>query len=126
MDMQIATSLTMGNGIFSAAQELALRGRRIPISEQDADRSQTGTLVQSSREDFESANENQIIPDLGQINLTFDRRLQFVLDQESSEITVKVIDRETDTVIKVLPPEELQRLHNGMRETIGVLFDRTI
>jgi len=41
-------------------------------------------------------------------------------------VVVKVIDGETDKVIKVLPPEELQRLHVRIREAIGLLFDEKI
>jgi flagellar protein FlaG len=63
---------------------------------------------------------------LEQISLSFNRRLQFVVDHKSNEITVKVIDRATDKVIKVLPPEELQRLHSRIEETIGFLFDETV
>jgi uncharacterized FlaG/YvyC family protein len=61
-----------------------------------------------------------------QISLSFNRRLQFVVDHESNEISVKVIDRATDKVIKVLPPEELQRLHSRIKETIGFLFDEIV
>ena len=64
--------------------------------------------------------------DLEQISLAFKRKLQFVVDHESYEVTVKVIDSETDKVIKVLPPEELQRLHQRIQETLGVLFDQRI
>jgi flagellar protein FlaG len=63
---------------------------------------------------------------LEQISLSFNRRLQFVVDHKSNEITVKVIDKSTDKVIKVLPPEELQRLHSRIEETIGFLFDETV
>ena len=64
--------------------------------------------------------------DLETISLTFNRRLKFEIDQESREILIKVIDNETDKVIKVLPPEELQRLHSRIRETIGFLFDKLV
>jgi flagellar protein FlaG len=57
------------------------------------------------------------------VSLAFNKRLKFVVDHQSHEVTVKVIDEETDKVIKVLPPEELQRLHSRIRETIGFLFD---
>jgi flagellar protein FlaG len=67
-----------------------------------------------------------ITRNLEQISLSFNRRLQFVVDHQSNEITVKVIDRATDKVIKVLPPEELQRLHSRIEETIGFLFDETV
>jgi len=64
--------------------------------------------------------------DLQHISLVFNSRLKFVIDHESNEILIKVIDNETDKVIKVLPPEELQRLHSSIRETIGFLFDRMV
>jgi flagellar protein FlaG len=67
-----------------------------------------------------------IAKNLEQISLSFNRRLQFVVDHKSNEISVKVIDRATDKVIKVLPPEELQRLHSRIEETIGFLFDETV
>jgi flagellar protein FlaG len=64
--------------------------------------------------------------DLERISLTFNKKLQFVVDHQSHEVTVKVIDAATDKVIKVLPPEELQRLHNKIRETMGFLFDESV
>jgi flagellar protein FlaG len=66
------------------------------------------------------------VADLEQISLAFNKKLKFVVDHESNEVTVKVIDGETDKVIKILPPEELQRLHNKIKETIGFLFDERV
>jgi flagellar protein FlaG len=67
-----------------------------------------------------------VVADLERVTLAFNRRLKFELDHESHEVTVKVIDSETDKVIKVLPPEELQRLHHSLKETIGFLFDERV
>ncbi|MDR1411073.1 MAG: flagellar protein FlaG [Spirochaetaceae bacterium] len=61
--------------------------------------------------------------DLERVSSALNRKLRFMVDYESHEITVKVIDPETDKVIKILPPEELQRLHSRIQETIGFLFD---
>jgi flagellar protein FlaG len=69
---------------------------------------------------------HNVARNLEQISLSFNRRLQFVVDHKSNEVTVKVIDKTTDKVIKVLPPEELQRLHSRIEETIGFLFDETV
>jgi flagellar protein FlaG len=60
------------------------------------------------------------------ITLSYNKRLEFDVDHQSHEVLVKVIDTETDKVIKVLPPEELQRLHRKIRETIGSLFDQRV
>jgi flagellar protein FlaG len=67
-----------------------------------------------------------VAADLEQVSLAFNKKLQFVVDHRSHEVIVKVIDRETDKVIKELPPEELQRLHSKLKETIGFLFDERV
>ena len=64
--------------------------------------------------------------DMERISLAFNKKLQFIVDHQSNEVIVKVIDVETDKVIKVLPPEELQRLHSKLKETIGFLFDQRV
>ncbi|MDR1306905.1 MAG: flagellar protein FlaG [Treponema sp.] len=67
-----------------------------------------------------------IMVDLEKITLAFNKKLKFEVDHQSHDVIVKVIDPETDKVIKVLPPEELQRLHSRLKETIGFLFDERI
>jgi flagellar protein FlaG len=57
---------------------------------------------------------------------SFNKKLQFVVDHTSNEVIVKVIDRSTDKVIRELPPEELQRLHENLKEAIGLLFDEMV
>jgi flagellar protein FlaG len=67
-----------------------------------------------------------VVAEIEQVTLAFNKKLKFVVDHQSHEVTVKVIDPETDKVIKVLPPEELQRLYRRLKETIGVLLDERI
>jgi flagellar protein FlaG len=74
----------------------------------------------------ENAHVRSKAADLEKISLVFNKKLQFVVDQQSKEITVKVIDKETDKVIRELPPEELQQLHNNLKETFGLLFDERV
>ena len=123
MGMQVV-SLSMGSGI-PAAQELPAE-KRIPLpAEQKIDIKELEAalpgIVKSNTPDLK-----QTTTDLERISLAFDRRLKFEIDQESRQILIKVIDNETDKVIKVLPPEELQRLHSRIRETIGFLFDKMV
>ncbi|MCL2190360.1 MAG: flagellar protein FlaG [Treponema sp.] len=60
-----------------------------------------------------------------EITGTYNRRLQFVVDHNSSEVIVKVIDNATDEVVRVLPPEELQRLRSP-QETMGSLLSERV
>jgi len=63
---------------------------------------------------------------LRQSGNALNKKLQFVVDHSSNEVLVKVIDKETDKVIKVIPPEELQRLHKNLKEAIGLLFNEMV
>ena len=125
MSMQVA-SLSLGNGIPAVAPLEIQQEKRAPLPmEQKADAAVIEAAL-SGGEKPKTVNLQQTASDLEKISLAFNRRLKFVVDHESREILIKVIDNETDKVIKVLPPEELQRLHSRIRETIGFLFDRMI
>jgi len=84
------------------------------------------TLPEAGQKESKPQILHSAVADLERISLVFNRKLQFVVDQRSNEIIVKVIDKETDKVIKELPPEELQRLHNNLKETLGFLFDERV
>ena len=135
MNMQVAT-LSMGNSVAALTPLELKQEKKAPLPmEQRADAEKPDAALPSvllpghktdDRPKPMNVNLQQTAADLEKISLAFDRRLKFVVDQESRQILIKVIDNETDKVIKVLPPEELQRLHSRIKETIGFLFDKTV
>ena len=66
------------------------------------------------------------IRDIEQFSNFLNRRLKYSVNRDTGQVIVKVIDGDTDKVIKVLPPEQLQRINARIRETLGLLFDETI
>jgi len=124
MNMQVAAT---GNGIPPAE----LSQERIPVkiapnraAEEQIDAATDkahGSLPGSRKEP-----PTDIVADLEKITVAFNKKLKFEVNHQSDDIIVKVLDPETDKVIKVLPPEELQRLHSRLKETIGFLFDERI
>jgi flagellar protein FlaG len=99
-------------------------------------RAQTAEAGRAAREAFIAAlpgggerntveNVTSTTRELQKISMAFNK-LKYVVDHESNQVTVKVIDPETDKVVKVLPPEELQRLHYKIKEAIGFLFDEQV
>jgi flagellar protein FlaG len=131
MSMQIA-ALSAGSGIAPVAQELprertALKARaeanqKVAAALNNFESNLPGQKAAQIRsEEIRAATE-----ELEQVSLAFNRKLKFFVDHDSQQILVKVIDSQTDKVIKVLPPEELQRLHNRIKETIGFLFDERV
>ncbi|MBN1699877.1 MAG: flagellar protein FlaG [Spirochaetales bacterium] len=65
----------------------------------------------------------RLIEALEQVISQFNRRLKFDINREINRIVVKVIDKDTDKVIKEIPPAEIQNLILKIREAIGLLFD---
>lgn len=66
------------------------------------------------------------LSDIVNYTAVFNKRLRFSINEELNQVVVKVIDSETDKVIKEIPPEELQRMHVRIREAIGLLIDEII
>jgi flagellar protein FlaG len=50
--------------------------------------------------------------------------LVFEVDRESRELVIKIVDRETQKVIRQIPPAEVQRLRAAMQSMLGTLLDR--
>ena len=51
--------------------------------------------------------------------------LVFEVNQESRELVIKIVNRETHQVIRQIPAEEVQRLRAAMESMLGVVLDRT-
>lgn len=101
----------------AAIQQGDSKNRRIVQENQRAD------LTSRNTKDF---NPDEYLKDIVTITSIFNRKLKFFVNHNTNQVVVKVIDGETDKVIKEIPPEALQRLHSRMREAIGLLIDEEI
>jgi flagellar protein FlaG len=79
------------------------------------------TETQKSGKDIE-----RYLRDILHFSSLFDRKLKFVVNRNSGTVIVKVIDKQTDKVIKEIPPEAMQKLHQSMKEALGLLIDEEI
>jgi flagellar protein FlaG len=111
---------------YTPVQEI----RRVKVNSAET-RAATERLISSlpgsgDRKNTVSAEIGRLAADIDNVGQTFNTKLKFVVDHRSNEVIVKVIDKNTDKVIKVIPPEELQRLHRKLKETIGFLFNERV
>ena len=129
MGMQVM-SLSAGSNLAVTAQKELPQEKRPPLpgeqkaAAEKAETSLPGIVTGNQKGQFTDL--KKTTSELERISIAFDRRLKFEIDEESRQILIKVIDNETDKVIKVLPPEELQRLHSRIRETFGFLVNRMV
>ena len=63
----------------------------------------------------------QMLQEVLQISDTLNRKVKFFIDTDSNRVIVRIIDRETNEIIKELPPEALVKLHKKMKEAMGIL-----
>jgi len=56
------------------------------------------------------------------INIPF-RHLQYIYHEDSGEYFVRIIDDETDEVIREIPPEKLLNIYASLKEVAGLLYD---
>jgi len=53
-------------------------------------------------------------------------RYSYSFHKAMNSVVVKIIDGNTDTVIKEIPAREIQRLHENLEEAVGLLIDEQI
>jgi flagellar protein FlaG len=100
--------------------------RNLPGDTRQAREAPQPEPTQESRKAEPKMTPEQYLSDILNMTSAFNKRLKFYINREIDQVVVKVVDRETDKVIKEIPPAELQRLHARIKETLGILFDQTI
>lgn len=67
-----------------------------------------------------------IVQGLNQALKAADKRLQFLVHETTGRIYVKVINQETEEVIKEIPPEKILDLVGHLQELVGLLVDEKV
>lgn len=65
----------------------------------------------------------QVADGLNEMVKVFNRKIDFVVHDETNRMMVKVIDTETGNVLREIPPEEILDLAAKMQEAFGIIFD---
>ena len=68
---------------------------------------------------------NEVVSELNNLVRDLHRELQFSVDDKSGETVIKVVDSETDEVVRQIPSEEVVRLRQHLEEAAGVIFRDT-
>ena len=123
----------MSMEVTNIGQQLTAMDRRLEGSVNSSLRS-TAVALQTAENAAkasqpEKANEervSRITDQIQQVANVFDRKLSFQVNKELDEVIVKVIDSNTDKVIREIPSAEIQKLQIRIKEALGLLFDESI
>jgi len=65
---------------------------------------------------------DDVVSELNNLVRELHRELQFSVDDKSGDTIIKVVDRETDEVVRQIPSEEVVRLRQRLQEAAGAIF----
>ena len=82
--------------------------------------------VASPQEKAKSLDLEKIGEELNRCIRMFNTHLAFEIDRPSNRIIIKIVDTETEEVIRQIPPEELLRIMHYMDELLGLLVDERV
>lgn len=98
-----------------------------------ADEAQPGKSAAAGMQQVSKAELQQAVDVVNQAVALEQRSLSFSIDDVSGRSVIKVVDFETDELIKQIPSEELlkvaqdiKRLQEEMGQSIGLLIDKTV
>ena len=66
-----------------------------------------------------------VVRELSDLVKMLHTNLEFSVDEKTKKIIVKVMDADTQKVIRQIPPEEMMRISARVQELLGVLIDGT-
>ena len=77
---------------------------------------------QQDQQEKESEPLEEVVSDLNNLVRELHRELQFSVDEDSGETVIKVIDKETDEIVRRIPSEEIMELRRRLQQATGVIF----
>ena len=80
-----------------------------------------GDKVSLSAEEIEG-----IIKELNQFIQIFNTKIAFEIDKETKKTILRIVDVETNEVIRQIPPEELLKISRRISELLGVIINEKI
>lgn len=70
----------------------------------------------NSRVDYRGDELNRMVEQINRSSSMLQKHTRLSLDSSIGRVIIKVVDTETDTVIKEVPPAELQKMYRTIRE----------
>ena len=87
---------------------------------------QLSQMIQKNNPNWEAEKLRDNLDKLTRAAAIFNKKLKFSVNEEINRIVVKVVDANTNKVIKEIPPSEIQKLAGKIKQMLGILFDETV
>lgn len=94
-------------------------------SSQEADNSQNTDMALENKKVAQSTIDSTMSDINSKIKMS-NTQLQYSIDEETQRISIKVIDQDTDKVIREIPPEETLEAIKKIWEIAGIIVDKKL
>lgn len=81
--------------------------------------------LSASKEEAQPTNLNSTVDEMNAEFAVRNSTIRFRVDQESKDVIVSVVDKTSDEVIREIPPEEVVRMRERLKEMAGLLLEET-
>lgn len=115
-----STDITTPSELKQAASSSA-RTKRAESQAAEQNNEDSGNQAKLTRKDVED-----MVESLEDFANSVQTRLNFTIDDGTEDVVVKIMDKETDEVIKQFPAEELLKLREKMQDLNGFLFSTNV
>lgn len=122
MEMNTKSSSPLNTGVSRISKVEPVNGNNKPKTLQPRDAS---TLLHKEKNDL-TISEEVIVKELEKANKALtgiNKRFEYSVHEKTGDIMVKVIDQDTNEVVRELPPEKILDLVAKLQEISGILID---
>ncbi|HZK19577.1 MAG TPA: flagellar protein FlaG [Treponemataceae bacterium] len=117
----------MNLNVTAMGKNLAMDGRAVfgtaqkPKKNTSAINGTTSQAINRTQKNIERTKKD--VQQLQEISNLIGRKITFSVDERLNDVIIKVVDPNTNKVIKEIPSEEIQNLKIHIKETFGFLVD---
>ncbi len=108
---------------MTAPQLEAVQPARRPTDLIETQQAEAAQVAQSADAEVSRASLEEAIQQLNRAVSILNHRLNFSVDDTTGRLLAKIIDAETNEVVREVPPERVLEFVRRFREFMGLLFD---
>jgi len=115
----------VNNTASSSNNVTPVNDKQVIASSKNVKSEKNQSVSKSAQEQVEQRNEaiKEKVAEMNQYVQKLDRKLEFTVDDSSGDTVVKVIDSETDELIRQIPSEEVLRIKKAVDTYRGILLE---
>jgi flagellar protein FlaG len=113
----------------TTTREVTLPGQpdeaKVRSNQQEKSQDNLTKVFTKNEEELTGKEVEEVVSFLNSSSDLFDLSLSFKVNTDLNRIVISVYDKETDEVVKQIPPKEIIDLAERLNEMVGVLFNET-